>query len=133
LLLFYGNLWRHRQWGKSRHRFEDRAIRIDDPNRIGVFYRDKRFDLIFILQDKPDERRDANIAGHILKSHYAGELGAHRTHNASSFVTDVAVKEAQTPIMPEIDAVLLRKYIAYAKRNVYPVMTDEARERITKF
>jgi len=49
LLLFYGNLWRHRQWGKSRHRFEDRAIRIDDPNRIGVFYRDKRFDLIFIL------------------------------------------------------------------------------------
>ena len=33
-----------------------------------------RFDLIFILQDKPEEKRDTNIAGHILKSHYAGEL-----------------------------------------------------------
>jgi replicative DNA helicase Mcm len=92
-----------------------------------------RFDLIFILQDRPDEKRDANIAGHILKSHYAGELGAHRLHNASSFVTEAAVKEAQNPILPEIDAVLLRKYIAYAKRNIYPVMTDEARTRITKY
>jgi len=92
-----------------------------------------RFDLIFILQDKPDEKRDANIAGHILKSHYAGELGAHRSHNASSFVTEAAVKDAQNPILPEIDAVLLRKYIAYAKRNIYPVMTEEARDRITKY
>ena len=36
-------------------------------------------------------------------------------------------------IKPEIDATLLRKYIAYAKRKVFPIMTDEARERITRF
>lgn len=92
-----------------------------------------RFDLIFILQDLPDEKRDANIAGHILKSHYAGELGAHRKHNPSSFVTDTSINEAVKPIQPEIEAMLLRKYIAYAKRKVFPIMTDEARERITKF
>jgi replicative DNA helicase Mcm len=108
--------------------FENIAEQINMPPSLI-----SRFDLIFILQDKPDERRDANIAGHILRSHYAGELGAHRTHNASSFVTEVAVKEAQSPILPEIDATLLRKYIAYAKRNIFPVMTEEARERITKF
>jgi replicative DNA helicase Mcm len=92
-----------------------------------------RFDLIFILQDMPEEKRDANIARHILGSHYAGELGAHRKHNSSSYVTDASINEAVKPIKPEIDANLLRKYIAYAKRKVFPIMTDEARERITKF
>jgi len=108
--------------------FENIAEQINMPPSLM-----SRFDLIFILQDKPDEKRDSNIAGHILKSHYAGELGAHRTHSASSFVTEAAIKEAQEPILPEIDATLLRKYIAYSKRNVFPVMTYEARERITKF
>lgn len=92
-----------------------------------------RFDLIFILQDRPDEKRDANIAGHILKSHYAGELNAHRTHFASSHVTEESLAEAIKPIKPEIDSTLLRKYIAYAKRKIFPIMTDEARQSITKF
>lgn len=108
--------------------FENIAEQINMPPSLM-----SRFDLIFILQDKPDEKRDQNIAGHILKSHYAGELGAHRSHNSSSFVTEADVKEAQNPIIPEIDATLLRKYIAYAKRNVFPVMTNEAKERITNF
>ena len=108
--------------------FENIAEQINMPPSLI-----SRFDLIFILQDKPDERRDSNIAGHILKSHYAGELGAHRGHNASSFVTEAAIKEAQNPILPDIDADLMRKYIAYAKRKVFPVMTEEAKERITKF
>ncbi|AFD00500.1 replicative DNA helicase Mcm [Methanocella conradii HZ254] len=91
-----------------------------------------RFDLIFILQDKPDEKRDASIAGHILKSHYAGELNAHKLVDNSS-ITDEALAEAMKPIKPDIDSNLLRKYIAYAKRKIFPIMTDEARERITKF
>ena len=92
-----------------------------------------RFDLIFILQDKPEEKRDKNIAGHILKSHYAGELNEHQKHVLSSQVTDESIKEAMSSIRPEIEATLLRKYIAYAKRRVFPIMTDEAKERIIKF
>ncbi len=92
-----------------------------------------RFDLIFILQDKPEEKRDKNIAGHILKSHYAGELNEHQKHVLSSQVTDESIKEAMSSIRPEIDAALLRKYIAYAKRRVFPIMTDEAKEHIIKF
>jgi replicative DNA helicase Mcm len=92
-----------------------------------------RFDLIFILQDVPEEKRDASIAGHILRSHYAGELGAHHKHNPSGYVTEASVNDAAMTIKPDIDAQLLRKYIAYAKRKVFPIMTDEARERITKF
>ena len=92
-----------------------------------------RFDLIFILQDKPEEKRDKNIAGHILKSHFAGELNEHQKHVLSSQVTDESIKDAMKSIRPEIEAALLRKYIAYAKRRVFPIMTEEAKERITKF
>ncbi len=92
-----------------------------------------RFDLIFILQDKPEEKRDKNIAAHILKSHFAGELNEHQKHILSSQVTDEAIKEAMSSIRPEIEATLLRKYIAYAKRRVFPIMTEEAKERITRF
>jgi len=108
--------------------FENIAEQINMPPSLM-----SRFDLIFILQDRPNEKRDADIAGHIIKSHYAGELGAHQRHNASSFVTQDAIDEATKPIKPAIEAELLRKYIAYAKRNVFPVMTEEAKERITRF
>jgi replicative DNA helicase Mcm len=92
-----------------------------------------RFDLIFILQDKPEERRDSNIAGHILKSHYAGELNEHRKNVSSSHVTEDSVKTAMKVIQPEVDPRMLRKYIAYAKRKVFPIMSDDAREQIINF
>lgn len=92
-----------------------------------------RFDLIFILLDKPEETRDANIAGHILKSHYAGELNEQRKNISTSQVSEEQIMEAIKPIRPEIDEKLLRKYIAYARRKIYPIMTDEAKERIINF
>jgi len=108
--------------------FENIAEQINMPPSLM-----SRFDLIFILQDRPDEKRDANIADHILKSHYAGELGAHRHNIPSSAITDESINEARKPIQPAIEAALLRKYIAYAKRKVFPIMSPEARDRITKF
>ncbi|OPY27240.1 MAG: Minichromosome maintenance protein MCM [Methanocella sp. PtaU1.Bin125] len=92
-----------------------------------------RFDLIFILQDKPEERRDSNIAGHILKSHYAGELNEHRKNVATSRITEQSVTDAMSVIRPEIEPRMLRKYIAYAKRKVFPIMSDSAREQIINF
>lgn len=92
-----------------------------------------RFDLIFILQDKPEERRDANIAGHILKSHFAGELNEHRKNVTSSHVTEDSVKTAMKVIQPEVDPRMLRKYIAYAKRKIFPIMSEDAREQIINF
>jgi replicative DNA helicase Mcm len=92
-----------------------------------------RFDLIFLLQDKPEERRDMNIAGHILKSHYAGELNGHRRNVATSKITEDSVKKAMSVIQPEIEPRMLRKYIAYAKRKIFPIMSEEAREQIINF
>ncbi len=38
-----------------------------------------RFDLIFVLTDDPDTKRDSAIAQHILKSNFAGELSSPRS------------------------------------------------------
>jgi replicative DNA helicase Mcm len=36
-------------------------------------------------------------------------------------------------IQPEVDPRMLRKYIAYAKRKIFPIMSEDAREQIINF
>ena len=90
-----------------------------------------RFDLIFTLTDIPDRNVDTDIARHIIQSHYAGELDA-RAKNVGDISEDqvtVQMKSIQTEIPPA----LLRKYVAYARKRVFPVMTKAARERLIEF
>ncbi|MHC1595737.1 MAG: minichromosome maintenance protein MCM [Candidatus Syntropharchaeales archaeon] len=85
-----------------------------------------RFDLIFTLTDDPDEVLDTQIAEHILESHYAGELRAKNEGDGEGgdfFKANV----------PEIPPDLLRKYIAYSRRNIFPVMSEEARDEFKRF
>ncbi|HJK17359.1 MAG TPA: minichromosome maintenance protein MCM [Methanocorpusculum sp.] len=92
-----------------------------------------RFDLIFIMKDKPDAVRDLNIANHILKSHMAGEKIMHHKKHPIPGADDEYFKRELAPVMPEIDAVLLRKYLAYAKRNCFPMLTDEAKDILVQY
>ncbi|GGN12394.1 LAGLIDADG family homing endonuclease [Halarchaeum nitratireducens] len=92
-----------------------------------------RFDLIFTVADQPDPEEDARLAEHILQTNYAGELHTQREHLASANYTEDEVAAQTDEVAPEIDAELLRKYIAYARRNVYPAMSDEARAAIEQF
>ncbi|QZP36691.1 LAGLIDADG family homing endonuclease [Halobaculum magnesiiphilum] len=92
-----------------------------------------RFDLIFTVTDSPDPDHDAKLADHILTTNYAGELNTQRTEMAASNFTQEEVDEVTQEVAPVIDAELLRKYIAYAKRNCYPTMTDEAKAAIREF
>ncbi len=68
-----------------------------------------RFDLIFVIEDKPNAERDYDLAGHILKIHQE--------------------KEIPYIIEPE----LMRKYIAYARRTVQPTLTKEAATVLQEF
>lgn len=70
-----------------------------------------RFDLIFVLTDKPDAKTDKDMVRHILNLHHKP-------------------KEIAVNIIP-ID--LLKKYIVYAKRNVTPRLSPEAIEEIETF
>jgi len=84
-----------------------------------------RFDLIFVLSDKPNTALDTDIANHILQAHYAGEL-------AASGFSDDEVSEAMSIVNPVISSELLRKYVAYAKR-VTPVLSEDARKRFIEY
>ena len=70
-----------------------------------------RFDLIFVLIDEPNEKLDAEIASHILK---------------------VRKGEAEA-ITPKIPYDLLKKYIAYARKNIHPVLSREAMDEILHY
>lgn len=92
-----------------------------------------RFDLIFTVTDTPDEEKDRNLAEHILTTNYAGELTTQREQMTNLDVSQGELEEMTEQVDPEIDAELLRKYIAYAKQNCHPRMTEEAREAIRDF
>jgi len=70
-----------------------------------------RFDLVFIMRDEPSPEKDALVADHVLST----RMGIN--------------PEAKPPIDPS----LLKKYIAYARQNINPVLTEEAANRIKQF
>jgi replicative DNA helicase Mcm len=92
-----------------------------------------RFDLIFIMTDQPEQKRDRAIAEHILKAHGTGELIAQHKRTPIPGVTDEYIKEQLKPVMPDIDPVLFRKYVAYAKRSCFPMIGAEAKEVLVDY
>ncbi|RUM35235.1 MAG: AAA family ATPase [Archaeoglobus sp.] len=94
-----------------------------------------RFDLIFVLTDEPDESKDRKLAEHILRAHEIGEkFEKLRNIALVEYTKEELTKESElAEILPAIDPELLRKYVAYAKRTVFPVLSEEAKRRITEF
>jgi replicative DNA helicase Mcm len=85
-------------------RFKPTAEQINLPSTIL-----SRFDLIFVIEDKPDPERDKRLASHILRIH----------------------KDTSIPF--EIEPELLRKYIAYARKEIHPKLTKEAMRVLQEF
>jgi len=92
-----------------------------------------RFDLIFVMTDEPDEERDTALAKHILDTHELGEKLAKFKNVVASGLSKEALEVEAEKVKPLIDPELLRKYIAYAKRTVFPVLTEEAKQKIIEF
>ena len=77
-----------------------------------------RFDLIFVVIDRPDPADDAQMAEFILKN---------------SMIGNDSTQIDQTDISAPINGDLLKKYIKHARRNYEPLLTDEAKERIKEY
>jgi len=92
-----------------------------------------RFDLIFIMADVPETRRDEAIARHILKAHSVGELIMQHKKDPIEGVNEEYIERELAPVTPEIDPVMFRKYIAYAKRNAFPIISQEAKEALVEY
>ncbi len=85
--------------------YETIAKQIDLPPALI-----NRFDLIFTIKDIPDEEKDSKLAHFILSLH----------------------KKSGTEKV-DIETDLLRKYLAYAKQNFFPVLSNEALEEIKTY
>jgi len=109
-------------------RYEPIAKQINMPPALL-----SRFDLIFILTDEPSVNRDTAIAEHILKAHYAGELSTRRKNIVNSGISTDDITKAMEIIRPVLEAEKLRKYIAYTKRNIFPIIQDDARKHLIDF
>jgi replicative DNA helicase Mcm len=92
-----------------------------------------RFDLIFIMSDKPDHKLDNAIAEHILKAHSIGEIIAQHEKNPIPGVDDEYIREQLKPVTPDIEPSIFRKYVAYAKRTCFPRLNDAARESLIAY
>jgi replicative DNA helicase Mcm len=92
-----------------------------------------RFDLIFIMTDQPEQKRDLAIAEHILKAHRTGELIEQHKKTPIPGVTDEYILEQLKPVMPDIEPTLFRKYVAYAKRSCYPMLSLEAKDALVNY
>jgi len=111
-----------------------------------------RFDLVFILLDKPNVEMDRHISEHIMKVH-AGSLrkndrnkkkwggdvrGEQQQSNQAQEAQLEESIEARLKIGPNenfdpIPPSLLRKYVAYARKYAQPVLTPEAAGLIQDF
>ncbi|CAB3256561.1 unnamed protein product [Arctia plantaginis] len=102
-----------------------------------------RFDLVFILLDQPDEKLDAMLSEHVLALHTGqkGKSAAKTSLNASinTSQTDNEVSLSKRlrlkpgEVLDHLPLVLLRKYIAYARRYVHPKISTEAANALQNF
>lgn len=88
--------------------YESLAEQVDIPPALL-----SRFDLMFLLQDQPEEERDREIASHMVEYRQQG----------------IAAQDAATPtedFAVPVPAELFRAWIAHAKRTVEPRICDES-------
>ncbi|XP_052174144.1 probable DNA helicase MCM8 [Diospyros lotus] len=108
-----------------------------------------RFDLVFILLDKPDELLDKQVSEHIMSLH-AGSgdhspatkklctASSNGRDTRTSIQSDSLVSKLRLDPKKDVDFAplpgsLLRKYIAYARTFVFPRMSRPAAEILQKF
>lgn len=67
-----------------------------------------RFDLIYLILDRPNKEQDRRLAQHLVGLYY----------------------ETPNVVEPPLSQALLRDYIQYAKENIHPEISDEAADQL---
>ncbi len=90
-----------------------------------------RFDLYFIIPDILDRGMDLNITKHILKTHRLAQqyTGIEKNKSISKEELQIIEKEISPKIRPD----LFKKYVAYARQNITPVLSEEASNKILNY
>ena len=73
------------------------------------------------------------MAQHVLESHHRGEISAHAQRSDDGIFTQEEADATIRTIKPDIMPDDIRKYVAYSKRNCFPIMTNEAMGAIKSY
>ncbi|XP_041352396.1 LOW QUALITY PROTEIN: DNA helicase MCM8-like [Gigantopelta aegis] len=105
-----------------------------------------RFDLVFILLDKPDEEMDGMLSDHVMALHGGhGRMLSGATAKRGQDLDDSSLQwEADKPLSERLKPVggepfdpiphqLLRKYVGYARKYVHPKIGPEAAKLLQNF
>jgi len=93
-----------------------------DPNQLPAEQFDipptlqSRFDLIFPVRDVMDEEKDRKLAQYLITTH----------RNAAEHIIPERT-------VPQVETEFLRKYIAYSRKNIKPVLSHEASKEIESY
>lgn len=78
-----------------------------------------RFDLIYLILDKPNAESDRKLAKHLVALYHDDE-------------DETDVNEGNSDSLPPVDQRFLRDYIAYARHNICPEISDAAEDVLVR-
>eukprot|EP01112_Ceratiomyxa_fruticulosa_P012920 TRINITY_DN3601_c0_g2_i1.p1 TRINITY_DN3601_c0_g2~~TRINITY_DN3601_c0_g2_i1.p1 ORF type:complete len:728 (+),score=149.30 TRINITY_DN3601_c0_g2_i1:149-2332(+) len=121
----------------------DKAKTVSENLKMGTALL-SRFDLIFILLDRPDEKRDQLLSEHVMSLHGGRfkkeepfsqlmDTPSRRGRSGRDYLSaklKPPPKESGFEIIPPQ---ILRKYIGYAKKYVAPRLSEDASEVLKEF
>ncbi|XP_017771643.1 PREDICTED: DNA helicase MCM8-like [Nicrophorus vespilloides] len=101
-----------------------------------------RFDLIFILMDKPNEQLDMKLSEHVLAFH--SKKRNNSSFGSSNASTQSTYQNESTPLSERLKVnngesidhlphFLMRQYIAYARKYVHPKLSKDAQTVLKEF
>lgn len=97
-----------------------------------------RFDIVFLLLDRPDETHDRRLSEHIMRSQHLSSSKASRMFSNEVKVNQLADEDNSRTFSQRlryqcgqlhsqtIPQALMRDYIEYARKSVHPILTADA-------
>ena len=85
-----------------------------------------RFDLVFPLFDIPNPENDRRLADHILNTHRRGQAMM-MSEDVVEGIDKNKILQETSNIVPVYDEEFIRKYVSYAKRTCFPVLSETAK------
>jgi len=87
-----------------------------------------RFDLTFILLDRPDAGLDKFLSDHVLALH-----GGEGSADYDAWQQDLPLEQRLASVKEELEPLAVRKYIAHVRSSLHPVLGEEAKDILKTF
>ena len=120
--------------GKFTEYFRGKELPFDEVDLPPAML--SRFDIIWLIRDEPEASVDQNIAKHIIRTRRAG-IAEHLIDTGQAvdpqYMSETRQEDRDINGEEIIPTQLLKKYIAYSKRHIFPSLDEEAMDCLVEF